>query len=172
MIVFTRTGNSIEIAFDSTRKQYASPDAILKGDAGGTIVYITENLQAGTTTRGIEFTVTEITGRPSDDALDVVEWLRDTYFYGFDYTIATAPAGNSTVANQLIQIARADAMVAELNQLKSGMITVQFDEKTIVFTSAPEGIIDYVLYELDSVEVARQTFTYDAYGNIINIIAT
>lgn len=174
MVTFTRTVNSVEISFDDKEKHYISPSSSVLAREDDSYIVIADFVQGKSGTRRYKIDVEEINGRPSDLPVQVAEWLRDTYFAGQDYSgTGGGGTGDASAANQLTQIARADTTISDLNDFanKSGaaLVTEEFDEKVIVYSDAENGVIDYIRYNLLGVEVARETFTYDGFGNVTNI---
>lgn len=79
MITFSRLLNSVKLEL-ANEVHFLSPDCfiIAKSDK----IYIQSKVATSQPNASYQFAPTEINGRPSDDALLVAEWLRDTYFYG------------------------------------------------------------------------------------------
>lgn len=79
MITFSRSLNSVKLEL-TNEVHFLSPDCFII--AKNSSIYIQSKLATSQPNASYQFAPTEINGRPSDDALVVAEWLRDTYFYG------------------------------------------------------------------------------------------
>lgn len=173
MITFTKTVNSVEVNFNDLEKHYISVESAVMGKLGDTKVLIADLLKGGNSTRSYNISTVEINGRPSDNPVLVAAWLRDNFFTGYDVGAGGGGGGDASAANQLTQIARADTMLIDqasyADKAPSAKVTEEYDEKVIVYSDAANGVIDYVRYNLLSAEVARDTYSYDGFGNIDGI---
>lgn len=174
MITLTKTGGSIEINFSDTEKHYMSSGAFVFGDEFSEFVMVYDEMNgAKIGTKSYKLLVEQIVGRPSDDSLAVAEWMRDTYFSGVESGGGGGGGGDASAANQVTEIARLDSIVLDVDDLSkktaSGKVTVPYDEKVIVYSDAANGVIDYIRYNLSSSEVARDTWSYDGFGNLTGI---
>jgi hypothetical protein len=180
MVSFTRgsgaNSNTVEIDFGN-EVHYVSPETPVKGKSGDEFVYVGDKINLGNSSNYFKLRTTNINGRPSDDAAQVAEWLRDTFFFGLSGASTGGgefPADYANSGNQATMIAELQDVEAEIVAVKektaSGQVTEKFDHKSIVYNG--DGNIDYVSYKLGGIlgtEVARLTFTYDLNKNITEV---
>lgn len=187
MINFTRTNNIVQIVTDDYEINTSS-ETTVTGKSGDEWVFVYLETKFSNDGRFLRMRVTDINGRPDDDAANVAEWLKATYFYGPDYgTIATGwPADYANSGNQTAQITELEDIEAAVvlgntellnikNKMASAFVTEPFDEQEFFYVSSGPalGEVDYIIYKLSSSEVARLTFGYNgSTGELEDIIKT
>ena len=187
LVTFTRTGNVVTIDLGE-HKIMANPDLYVSSKVGTTKVYISKDFMQGKPVMLLTFNVTEINGRPDDDPTNVAEWLKTTYFNGFDYSGGGGgswPTDYSTDTNQATNISKVTDVETAVRdaetdieviagKMSSGLVSEAHDNKQIVYlTSGPAiGEIDYIAFKSGVAEVARVTMGYDGNANLITITKT
>jgi hypothetical protein len=185
MITFTKTDNSVEIDLHGVESHFVSIEAAIIGKVGGTTIKISNILQGGNAKHTFTFNTTDINGRPSDDAQQVAEFLRDTYFSQLVVAVGGGGGGDATAANQTTMITELQDIEADVEasnallttiegKLASSMITEVYNNQLFVYISGGnnDGEIDYISFLLGITEVARLTFTYDVDDNVLTITKT
>lgn len=191
LVTFTRANNVVTIDLGE-HKIMANPDLYVSSKVGTNKVYVSKDMSSGKPVMMLTFEVTDINGRPDDDPTNVAEWLKTTYFYGFDYGSGgggTWPTDYATDTNQSTNIAKvtdvetavdnvktsqdaANALLTAISgKMSSSLVSEVHDNKQIIYLSSgpATGEIDYISYRSGVTEVARVTMGYDGAGKLITV---
>jgi len=198
MVDFFNVGDTVEINIDSDSTVIVVKKTLeVYVDDQRPYVYLDEDANLKSVGSYLKFLVTDINGRPSDDAVEVGQWLRDTYFTGVVPTSGGGGGGgDASAANQITMIGelqdievdveavstKLDTVNTNLSDIESDLEDIKFqnfivgehDEREIAYVTSGNGIgeIETVTFKLATVTVNTLTFTYDSNDNLTDVVLT